>query len=30
MSAFGINATGTYKIDGDKITISYSLFGIPV
>ena len=29
MSSFGINATGKYKIDGDKITISYSLFGIP-
>ena len=29
MSAFGINATGTYKIDGDRIVISYSLFGIP-
>lgn len=29
MSAFGINATGKYKIDGDKLTISYSLFGIP-
>ena len=29
MSAFGINATGTYKIEGDKITIHYSLFGIP-
>lgn len=28
MSAFGINATGTYTIDGDRITISYSLFGI--
>ena len=28
MSTFGINITGTYKIDDDKLTISYSLFGI--
>lgn len=28
MSAFGINASGTYKIDGDKMTVRYSLFGI--
>ena len=27
MSAFGINANGTYKIEGDTITISYTLFG---
>lgn len=27
MSAFGINANGTYKIDGDKIVITYTLFG---
>ena len=27
MSAFGINAGGTYKIDGDEIVITYSLFG---
>lgn len=27
MLAFGINATGTYKINGDKIEINYSLFG---
>ena len=27
MSAFGINATGSYKIEGDKIVITYSLFG---
>ena len=27
MSAFGINASGTYKIDGDEIAITYSLFG---
>ena len=28
MSAFGINVTGTYKIDDDKLTISYLLFEI--
>ena len=27
MSAFGINASGTYKIQGDSIVITYSLFG---
>lgn len=27
MSAFGVNATGTYKIEGDYIVITYSLFG---
>lgn len=27
MSAFGINASGTYKIDGENIEITYSLFG---
>ena len=27
MSAFGINANGTYKINGSNITITYSLFG---
>lgn len=27
MSAFGINADGTYKIKGDQIEIVYSLFG---
>lgn len=27
MSAFGINATGTYKISGNTITIEYDLFG---
>lgn len=27
MSAFGINANGTYKIDGEKIVITYTLFG---
>ena len=27
MSAFGINASGTYKIDGDSIIITYSIFG---
>lgn len=27
MSAFGINASGTYKLDGDQISISYTLFG---
>lgn len=27
MSAFGINATGTYKIEGDSITFTYNLFG---
>jgi hypothetical protein len=28
MSAFGINASGTYEISGDKIRITYSIFGI--
>ena len=28
MSAFGLNATGTYKIEGDKIIITYTLFGM--
>lgn len=27
MSAFGIDASGTYKIEGDSITITYNLFG---
>ena len=27
MSAFGINASGTYRIEGDQIIITYSLFG---
>lgn len=27
MSAFGIDATGTYRIEGSKIVITYSLFG---
>jgi hypothetical protein len=27
MSAFGINANGTYKISGNTMTITYSLFG---
>lgn len=27
MSAFGINASGTYEIQGSSIIISYSLFG---
>lgn len=27
MSAFGINAEGTYRIDGNQIVITYSLFG---
>ena len=27
MSAFGINASGTYRIDGGQIIITYSLFG---
>lgn len=27
MSAFGINANGTYKLDDDKIYITYTLFG---
>lgn len=27
MSAFGINASGTYKIEGDSIIITYNLFG---
>ena len=28
MSAFGVNANGKYKIEGDKIIITYSLFGM--
>ena len=28
MSAFGINANGTYEIKGDEILITYSLFGM--
>ena len=28
MSAFGITAEGTYKIQGDKIVITYSLLGL--
>ena len=28
MSAFGINANGTYKINGDKMTITYTIFGM--
>lgn len=28
MSAFGINAEGTYKIEKDKIIITYTLFGL--
>ena len=28
MSAFGINANGTYVIDGDSIRITYSLLGM--
>lgn len=28
MSAFGINASGTYTIKNDQITITYSLFGM--
>ncbi|MBO4848619.1 MAG: hypothetical protein J5586_05655 [Clostridia bacterium] len=27
MSAFGINASGTYRIQGDRIYITYTLFG---
>ena len=27
MSAFGINASGTYRIDGGQIIITYILFG---
>ena len=27
MSAFGINASGTYRLEGDQIIITYSLFG---
>lgn len=27
MSAFGINASGTYKIDGDSIIITYNFLG---
>lgn len=27
MSAFGINASGTYRIDGDQIIITYNLLG---
>lgn len=28
MSAFGVNASGTYKIKNDQITITYILFGM--
>ena len=28
MSAFGINASGSYRIEGDSIAITYSLFGL--
>lgn len=28
MSAFGINASGTYVIEGDSIVITYSIFGL--
>ena len=28
MSAFGINASGTYEIKGDEILITYSLLGM--
>lgn len=27
MSAFGVNASGTYRIEGDRIIITYTLFG---
>ena len=27
MSAFGVNASGAYRIEGDQIIITYSLFG---
>lgn len=27
MSAFGMNASGTYRIDGDQIIITYTLLG---
>lgn len=27
MSAFGMNASGTYQIDGDQIIITYNLLG---
>ena len=27
MSAFGMNASGTFQIDGDQIIITYTLFG---
>ena len=27
MSAFGVNASGTYRIEGDQIIITYSLCG---
>lgn len=27
MSAFGVNASGTYEIKGQQITITYSMFG---
>lgn len=27
MSAFGINASGTYRIEGNQIMITYTLFG---
>ena len=28
MSAFGINASGTYRIEGDSIVITYSILGM--
>ncbi len=28
ISAFGINATGTYAIEGDEIAITYTLLGV--
>ena len=28
VSAFGINVEGTYKIEGDKITVTYSLLNL--
>ena len=27
MSAFGVNASGTYRIEGDQIIITYHLYG---
>jgi len=28
MSAFGINASGTYKINGNRMIVTYSIFGM--